>query len=90
MKKPYHIVSRDAACASAQIEKFAKANGQVLLPLVELSTQSRIAVDEVMQPREENAQALNLMRAAWKLSDAANEGLFCGKDELIEDGLSRA
>ncbi len=49
MKKPYHIVNRDAECASAQIERFAKANGQLMLPLLELITQSRIAVDEVMQ-----------------------------------------
>ncbi|MBA3914273.1 MAG: hypothetical protein H0X25_10595, partial [Acidobacteriales bacterium] len=48
MKKPYHIVSRDAKSASASIQEFAKANGQILLPLVELITQARVAVDEVI------------------------------------------
>ena len=48
MKKTYHIVNRDAKAASAKIEEFAKANGQILLPLVELITQARIAVDEVI------------------------------------------
>lgn len=48
MKKPYHIVSREAKTASAALEEFAKANGQMLLPLVELITQARIAVDEVI------------------------------------------
>jgi putative transposase len=48
VKKPYHIVSRDAESASASIEEFAKANGQILLPLVELITQARVAVDEVI------------------------------------------
>jgi putative transposase len=48
VEKPYHIVSREAATASAALEEFAKANGQILLPLVELITQARIAVDEVI------------------------------------------
>ena len=49
MKKPYHIVSREEKTASATVEEFAKANGQILLPLVELITQARIAVDEVIE-----------------------------------------
>ncbi len=48
MKKPYHIVSKDAKAASASIAEFAQANGQALLPLVELITQARVAVDEVI------------------------------------------
>ena len=48
MKKPYHIVSREAKTASAAMEKFAKAKGQILLPLIELITQARMAVDEVI------------------------------------------
>ena len=48
MKKPYHIVNREEKGASAAIEQFAKSNGQLLLPLVELITQARIAVDEVI------------------------------------------
>ena len=46
MKKTYHIVDREAAAAAATVEQFAKANGQVLLPLVELVTQARLAIDE--------------------------------------------
>ena len=48
MKKQYHIVSREADTAAATVEQFAKANGQILLPLVELITQARLAVDEVI------------------------------------------
>jgi putative transposase len=48
VKKPYHIVSREAKSASAAVEEFTKANGQILLPLVELITQARIAVDGVI------------------------------------------
>jgi hypothetical protein len=48
VKKTYHIVSREEKTAAASIEQFAKSNGQFLLPLVELVTQARIAVDEVI------------------------------------------
>ncbi len=48
MKKTYHIVNREEKNADAAMEQFAKANGQLLLPLVELITQARIAVDEVI------------------------------------------
>ena len=48
MKRPYHIVSRDEKTATVSIEQFAKANGQLLLPLLELVSQARVAVDEVI------------------------------------------
>jgi transposase-like protein len=48
VKKTYHMVDREAAAAAATVEEFAKANGQILLPLVELVTQARLAVDEVI------------------------------------------
>ena len=48
VKKTYHMVDREAAAAVARVEEFAKANGQILLPLVELVTQARMAVDEVI------------------------------------------
>jgi hypothetical protein len=48
VKKTYHIVNRDEKTATASIEQFAKSNGQSLLPLLELITQARVAVDEVI------------------------------------------
>jgi putative transposase len=48
VKKPYHIITREAATAAAAVEQFTKENGQILLPLVELITQARVAVDEVI------------------------------------------
>jgi putative transposase len=48
VKKTYHIVNREEKAASASIEQFAKSNGQFLLPLVELITQARVAIDEVI------------------------------------------
>jgi hypothetical protein len=48
VKKPYHIVSREVETAATSMEEFAKANGQILLPLVELVTQARLVVNEVI------------------------------------------
>jgi hypothetical protein len=48
VKKTYHIVSRDSKSAAAAVEQFTQANGQFLLPLVELIRQARVAVDEVI------------------------------------------
>lgn len=48
MKKPYQIVSSAQKTAAAAIEQFARTNGQFLLPLVELITEARAAVDEVI------------------------------------------
>jgi putative transposase len=48
VKKTYHIVNRDEQTAAAMLEEFAKSNGQVLLPLLELVTEARVAVDEVI------------------------------------------
>jgi transposase-like protein len=48
VKKTYHIVNRDEKTATASSEQFAKSNGQLLLPLLELITQARVAVDEVI------------------------------------------
>jgi hypothetical protein len=45
VKKPYHIVSREAQTASATMQEFAKANGQILLPLVGLITQAQDGFD---------------------------------------------
>ncbi len=38
----------DAQSASKSIQEFAQVNGQILLPLVELITQARVAVDDVI------------------------------------------
>lgn len=49
MKKPYHIINRENAAAAEKLQEFARANGQYLLPLVDLITEVRIAVDEVVE-----------------------------------------
>ena len=48
MKKSYQIVTRAAKGASEVIEQFCRANGQVLLPLVEMIESASQVVEEVI------------------------------------------
>jgi hypothetical protein len=72
------MVSRDAETASATVEEFAKANGQILLPLVELITQARLAVDEVIDNvgRQTIETILNL--SAGQVAGARTPGKSSG------------
>ncbi len=45
MEKPYHIVGKES---SEGLESYLAKNGQVLLPMVELIEQSKMAVDELI------------------------------------------
>ena len=78
MKKPYHIVSREAEAASAALEEFAKANGQILLPLVELITQARIAVDEVIDNIGRQTIEIILNLSAEQVAGARTPGKNSG------------
>jgi putative transposase len=49
VKKPYHIINRENAEGAAKLQEFARANGQYLLPLLDLVKDARIAVDEVIE-----------------------------------------
>ena len=49
MKRNYHVVELDSKGADKTIEMFCKANGQLLLPLVDLITDARLAVDQVIE-----------------------------------------
>ena len=72
MKKTYHIVNREEKTAAAAMEQFARANGQLLLPLVELITQARVAVDEVIGVigRDEAGSLLLDLLSAYPKLDA--------------------
>jgi len=79
VKKPYHIVSRDAETASATLEEFAKANGPILLPLVELITQARIAVDEVIDNIGRQTIETILSLSAEQVAGARTPGKSSGE-----------
>jgi transposase-like protein len=78
VKKPYHIVSREAETASATLEEFAKANGQLLLPLVELITEARIAVDEVIDNIGRQTIEIILNLSAEQVAGARTPGKSSG------------
>lgn len=87
MKKPYHIVNREEKSAAAAIEQFAKANGQLLLPLVELITQARIAVDEVIGAVGRRTIETVLMLSATEVAGARTPGKPSG--DILWHGSQR-
>jgi transposase-like protein len=78
VKKPYHIVNREEKTAAAAIEQFAKANGQLLMPLVELIKQARIAVDEVIGVIGRKTIETVLMLSATEVAGARTPGKSSG------------
>ncbi len=48
MKKPYHIVTRAARESAAVIEQFCQANGQILLPILNLIENASQVVETVI------------------------------------------
>jgi len=49
MKRKYHVVELGSKGIEKMVASFCQANGQMLLPLVDLITQARLAVDEVIE-----------------------------------------
>lgn len=78
MKKTYHIVDRDAQSAAETLEQFAKANGQLLLPLVELITQARVAIDEVIGSVGRQTIETILMLSAQQVAGERTPGKASG------------
>src|SRR2546430_4440311 len=70
VKKTYHIVNREEETAVASLEQFAKSNGQLLLPLIELITEARIAVDEVISSVGRKTIETILMLSAEQIAGA--------------------
>jgi putative transposase len=78
VKKPYHIVNREEKSAADAIEQFAKSNGQFLLPLVELITQARVAVDEVIGSIGRKTIETILLLSAQEVAGARTPGKASG------------
>jgi putative transposase len=78
VKKTYHIVNREDKTAAASIEQFAKSNGQFLLPVLELITQARIAVDEVITSIGRKTIETLLTLSAEQLAGAQTPGKVSG------------
>jgi putative transposase len=79
VKKTYHIVNRDEQSAAASLEQFAKSNGQLLLPLVELISEARIAVDEVISSIGRKTIETILRLSAEEVAGAQTPGKASGE-----------
>jgi len=78
VKKTYHIVRRDAKASAAIVEEFTRANGQFLLPLVDLITEARIAVDRVIDEVGRKTIEAVLMLSAEQVAGPRTPGKASG------------
>lgn len=78
MKKTYHIVRRDAKASAAIVEEFTRANGQFLLPLVDLITEARVAVDSVIDEVGRRTIEAVLMLSAEQVAGPRTPGKASG------------
>jgi len=74
VKKKHHIVDIDKKNASTAIEQFARSNGQFLLPLAELISSARIAVDEVITSIGISTIETILMISAQEVAGQRSQG----------------
>lgn len=73
VRKPYQISKADAT-GSAALAQFTQANGQFLLPLVELSTGARLAVDIVIEHLGRQTMETILKLSAQEVARAPTPG----------------
>jgi putative transposase len=77
VKKPYQIQKQDSRADEA-LRRFTQANGQFLLPLVELIEQSRLAVDEVIHEVGRKTIELLLEQSAQLIAGPRTPGKRSG------------
>ena len=79
MKKPYHIVTRAAKESAAVIEQFCQANGQILLPIVNLIEGASQIVDQVLHEIQIQALETVLELSAEQIAGARTPGKASGE-----------
>lgn len=77
MNKSYQINKADAK-ASAALEQFTQANGQFLLPLVELITDARLAIDSVIHDVGRGVIETLLVLSAEEVAGPRTQGKASG------------
>jgi len=78
VKKPYHIVTRAARESAAIIEQFCQANGQILLPLVNLIQSASQVVETVIHEIGHQTLELILVLSAEQVAGARTPGKASG------------
>lgn len=79
MKRPYHIVTRAARESTAVIEQFCQANGQILLPIVNLIQNASQVVETVIHEIGHQTLELILMLSAEQVAGARTPGKASGE-----------
>ena len=79
MKKPYHIVTRAAQESAAVIEEFCQANGQILLPIVNMIQSASQVVETVIYEIGHQTLEKILALSAEQLAGARTPGKVSGE-----------
>jgi putative transposase len=78
VKQNYHVLDRNAKEAERNLESFCRANGQILLPLVELIEQARLAVDTVVEQIGRKTIETLLVLSAEQIAGTRTPGKVSG------------
>lgn len=79
MKQTYHVIDRERKGAERALAAFCRANGQMLLPLVELIEQARLAVDTVIEQISQQTIETLLQLSAEQIAGARTPGRASGE-----------
>ena len=79
MKKPYQIVTRAAKDSAAIVEQFCQANGQILLPIVNLIESASQVVENVMHEIQMQTLETILTLSAEQIAGARSPGKARGE-----------
>lgn len=79
MKRKYHVVESKSKGANEVIRNFCQANGQMLLPVVDLIAEARLAVDEVIDQAGRGLIETILTVSAEQIAGAKTPGKVSGE-----------
>jgi putative transposase len=79
VKRKYHVVEAGSKGAAETIQAFCQSNGQMLLPLVDLIGEARLAVDEVIDQAGRGLIETILMLSAEQVAGAKTPGKASGE-----------
>ena len=79
MKGKYHVWKLGTKGAEESIQKFRRTNGQMLLPVVDLITEARLAVDEVIDPAGRGLIETILSMSAEQIAGPKSPGEASGE-----------
>ena len=74
MKRSYHVIEGKGKRAERALAAFYSANGQTLLPLVELTEQARLTVSAVLDELSQHIIDMILQLGAEQIAGARTPG----------------